>query len=202
MRVSPLLVFPFALFALEGCASSLAQPFESLKAAPVTLYRLQNFEPPAQAAATPTAGATFQLPPEIQQWVTAGAALLPPGLLPPGLIPGSAPPPAATAQDIRFHGFRVLGWQTVSDTTQHDEILSILGHDSNFVQQHDNCMYAEFGVAIQPAPGAPTDDVLISLSCDQAQGYNFAWPYGKNGISADTAKRIVAVAQKTFGGGS
>jgi hypothetical protein len=164
------------------------------------MYRLQNFEPPAAAQATPTPSAPFQLPPEIQQWVTAGAALLPPGLLPPGLLPGAPPAVAPTPQDIRFHGFRVLGWQAVNDPKQHDEIFDILGHDGNFVAQHDNCMYAEFGFAIQPAPGAPTDDVLVSLSCDQAQGFNFAWPYAKTGISGDAAKRIVAVAQKTFGG--
>jgi hypothetical protein len=203
MRVSALSSLAFtvaALAALEGCAPSLAQPFDSLKSAPVTIYRLQNFEPPAQAQAQPAAGGAFQLPAEIQQWVTAGAALLPAGLLPPGLIPGSAPPPPPTAQDLRFHGFRVLGWQAVTTPALHDEIVDILGHDGNFVAQHDNCMYAEFGFAFQPAPGAPTDDVLVSLSCDQAQGFNFAWPYAKSGLPAETAKRIVVVAQKSFGG--
>ena len=61
-------------------------------------------------------------------------------------------------------------------------------------------MYAEFGFAIQPSPGAPTDDVLVSLSCGQVQAYNFVWPYSVNGLSGDAAKRIVAVATKSFGG--
>src|SRR6185312_2387167 len=150
------------LFALEGCASSLAQPFDSMKNAPITIYRLQNFEPPPQQAPT----AQFQLPPEIQQWVQAGAALLPPGLLPPGLIPGGQPA-QAQPQAMRFHNFLVLGMQPVNDSKQHDELLDILGHSSNFVAQHDNCMYAEFGISIAQMNGAPPDDVLVSLSCDQ-----------------------------------
>src|SRR4051812_22858141 len=83
-----------ALFFAAGCGSTLAQPFDQAKAAnaQITIYRLQNYEPPP-----PAPGATntpFVLPPQLQQWVTAGASLLPPGLLPPGLSPGSAPPPA------------------------------------------------------------------------------------------------------------
>ena len=187
-----------ALAAFPGCSPSLAQPFNSLTGATVTIYRLQNVEPPAQQA---PGAVTFQIPPEVQSWISGAAALLPPGLIPPGLIPGTPPPAAATPQDLRFHNFRVLSWQTVTDAGQRSEILDILGHDANFVAPHATCMYAEFGIALQPAPGAPTDDVLISLSCEQVQGFNFAWPYpNKNGIPADTAKRIIAVAQKSFGG--
>ena len=60
--------------------------------------------------------------------------------------------------------------------------------------------FAEFGVSIQQQAPQPAD-ILISLSCDQAASAGgFQWPYAKNGISSDTAKRIVAVVQKTFGG--
>jgi hypothetical protein len=107
---------------LSGCAASLAQPFDQWKGASITVYRLQNYEPPPAQA-----GATFTIPPQIQSWIQGAAALLPPGLIPPGLIPGSAPAPAATAQDLRFHGFRVLQWKTVTDPKTHDEILRILG---------------------------------------------------------------------------
>jgi hypothetical protein len=187
-----------ALTSLASCSPSLAQPFNSLGGATVTIYRLQNVEPPAQQAAGPSG---FTLPPEVQSWIAGAASLLPPGLIPPGLIPGGTAAAPAKPQDLRFHDFRVISWQTVNDASQRSEILSILGHESNFTAPHSTCMYAEFGVAMQPAPGAPTDDVLISLSCAQVQGFNFAWPYaGKNGIPADTAKRIVAVAQKSFGG--
>jgi hypothetical protein len=136
----------------------------------------------------------------VQQLISGAAALLPPGLIPPGLVPGAAPAVAPTAQDLRFHGFRVIGWQTVTDPTQRTEILNILGNGGNFGTLSNTCMYAEFGIALQPSPGAPTDDVLISLSCGQIQAFNFSWPYASTGIPADTAKRIVAVAQKTFSG--
>ncbi len=152
-------------------------------------------EPPPQQGA----GTTFTIPKEVQQLISGAAALLPPGLIPPGLTPGSTPP-APTAQDLRFHGFRVIGWQTVADPAQKTEILDILGHESNFIAPNATCMYAEFGFAIQQTPGGPTDDVLISLSCGQVQAFNFVWPYAKNGITGDAAKRIVAVAAKSFGG--
>jgi hypothetical protein len=190
------LALALASFSAVGCAPSLSQPFASLGGATVTFYRLQNVEPPAQQAP----GATFQLPNEVQQLISGAAALLPPGLIPPGLIPGAAPAAAPTPQDIRFHGFRVIGWQTVNDPGQRTEILNILGNGGNYVGPHATCMYAEFGIALQPAPGAPTDDVLISLSCAQIQAFNFVWPYANSGVSGDTAKRIVAVATKTFGG--
>jgi hypothetical protein len=179
--------------ALGGCASSLAQPFDQWKGASITVYRLQNYEPPPAQA-----GATFTIPPQIQSWIQGAAALLPPGLIPPGLIPGSAPAPAATAQDLRFHGFRVLQWKTVTDPKTHDEILSILGHASSFTAPGTVCPYDEFGFAIQPAPGSPTNDVLVSLSCEQVQAFNFQWPYSVAGLTPDTAKRIIAVAQTTF----
>jgi hypothetical protein len=179
-----------------GCSPSLSQPFASLGTGTITIYRLQNVEPPPAAQA----GVTFQLPNEVQQLISGAAALLPPGLIPPGLIPGAPPARPPTPQDLRFHDFRVISWQTVNDPAQKTEILDILGHDSNFVAPHATCMYAEFGFAIQPSPGAPTDDVLVSLSCGQVQAYNFVWPYSQNGLSGDAAKRIVAVATKSFGG--
>jgi hypothetical protein len=187
-----------AALALSSCSPSLAQPFGSLGNGTITIYRLQNVEPP------PTSGqpgaVTFQLPNEVQQLISGAAALLPPGLIPPGLIPGAPAARPPTPQDLRFHDFRVISWQTVNDQAQKTEILDILGHDSNFVGPHATCMYAEFGFAIQPSPGAPTDDVLVSLSCAQVQSFNFVWPYSNNGISGDAAKRIVAVATKSFGG--
>ncbi len=196
MRTALFLVGGVALFALQGCGSTLAQPFDSMKNAPITVYRLQNFEPPPQQAPT----AQFQLPPEIQQWVQAGAALLPPGLVPPGLLPGSQPA-QAQQQAPRFHNFLVLGMQPVNDSKMHDELLDILGHSSNFVPQHDNCLYAEFGISIAQMNGAPPDDVLVSLSCDQVAGASFQWPYANTGFNADVAKRFVTVFKSTFGGG-
>ncbi len=188
---------------LVGCAATLAQPFDTLKkdAAPMTVFRLQNFEPPAQAAAAP--GATvggFALPPQIQQWITAGAQMLPPGLLPPGLIPGTAAAPAAQAQVARFHEFRILGNVNVADPSIHAEMMDILGKESNFDMPRESCMYAEFGVAVAQR-GQPPADVLVSLSCNQVRTFGFVWPHGqKTGLKPDTTKRIIEVMNRTFGG--
>jgi hypothetical protein len=183
------------LLSVASCAPPLSQPFSQLGGGTVTIYRLQNFEPPASQPGT----VTIQLPNEVQQLITGAAALLPPGLVPPGLLPGSTPAPAPTGQELRFHNFRVIDWKTVTDPAQKNEILDILGHSSNFGPLQSTCMYAEFGFAFQPSPGASTDDVLVSLSCGQVQAFNFVWPYSASGISRDVANRIVGVASKAFG---
>jgi hypothetical protein len=198
-----------ALVALPtACSSTLSQPFEQLKQQPITIYRLQNFEPPQAQAGAPVG--LPSLPPQIQQWLGAGAQLLPPGLLPPGLIPGSAgaPPP----QDApRFYNFRILGTMNVTDSKMHDEILSLFGKDSNFETPKQACMYAEFGFQIGqgPPPGTPQGapvasppaDILVSLSCDQVQMSNYGWPYGaKTGLPSDTSKRLHDIIRRAFGG--
>src|SRR5437762_10536961 len=111
-----------------GCAGNPVAPFDSMKNAPMTAYRLQNYEPPPVVAAAPTApGQIPGLPPEIQKWVQAGASMLPPGLLPPGLIPGTgAPAPAPVDNTPRFHNFRVLGMPAnVIDPKLRDELIDI-----------------------------------------------------------------------------
>ena len=193
----------------SGCSSTLAQPFEAMKQQPITVYRLQNFEQPTAAAGA--APAVAGIPPQIQQWLSAGAQLLPPGLLPPGLLPGGTPAPAVDANVPRFHNFRILGSMAVSDKTQHDDILAMFGKESSFELPRQSCMYAEFGFTIgagggatmqgaPPAAGAPAD-ILVSLSCDQVQLFDYSWPYGtKNGLTDDTSRKIVALVQKAFGG--
>jgi hypothetical protein len=204
-------VFGFGLLlGSTGCSSTLAQPFQAMKTQPVTVYRLQNYEPP-QAAAAPGA-LPPGLPPQIQQWLSAGAQMLPPGLLPPGLLPGGTPPPAA-GDVARFHNFRILGSMAITDKTQHDDVLDLFGHESNFQAPRQSCMFAEFGFQIghgappgappgtPPAGGAPPADILVSLSCDQVSMIGYGWPYGtKNGLTPDSAKKIVAIVQKAFGG--
>ena len=182
----------------EGCGPSLAQPFDKMEQAPITAFRLQNFEPPA--AATPNAPTGFQLPPQIQSWVSAGAALLPPGLLPPGLLPGGAAAPPAQQNVPRFHDFRILGSMNIGTKSLHEEILSIFGTEKNFDTPRENCMYAEFGVSIGQI-NQPPADILVSLSCNQVRTFGFAWPFGaKVGLTPDASKRIVEVMKKSFGG--
>ena len=185
-----------ALTAATGCAS-VSPPFNGMKDAQMTVYRLQNFEPPPTAQA-PAAGG-LQLPPQIQQWITAGASLLPPGLLPPGLVPGTAPaaPPPPDAQ--RFHNFRILEWQPVNDSSVKSDIIDLFGHGSNFQNTPPTCMFAEFGFAIAQA-NAPPADVLVSLSCEQVQAFNFAWPYPQTGVTPDSSKKVASIAQRVFQG--
>jgi len=186
-----------------GCAGSPVAPFDSFKSAPITAYRLQNYEPPPAVAAAPTApGQIPGLPPEIQKWVTAGAAMLPPGLVLPGLIPGlGAPAPAATVDNTpRFHNFRVLGMPTnVIDTKLRDELVDIFGFAKNFDDTHASCVYAEFGFSFARI-GQPPADVLVSLSCDQVQAQNFIWPHKSTGLTPDSTQRIIKASQAIFGG--
>src|SRR5258708_18024312 len=127
-----------------GCAS-LSPPFDQMKSSAMTVYRLQNYEPPAQAAgAAGAAGGLggLTVPPQIQQWITAGASLLPPGLLPPGLVPGTAPqaPPAPDAQ--RFHNFRILDYRQIDDASVKGDIVDLFGHGSSFQSSPTTCLYA------------------------------------------------------------
>ncbi len=182
-----------------ACAS-LSPPFDKMKDSQMTVYRLQNFEPPPQPQAQASVGG-FQLPPQIQQWIQAGASLLPPGLLPPGLLPGtSAPAPPATPDAPRFHGFRILEWQPINDSGIKSDVVDLFGHQSNFQNATSNCMFAEFGFAIAQ-PNAPTPaDIMVSLSCAQVQGYNFAWPYAQTGITPDASKKVASIVQRVFQG--
>jgi hypothetical protein len=181
-----------------GCAS-LTPPFNGMKDAQMTVYRLQNFEPPA-APQAPAATSSLQLPPQIQQWITAGASLLPPGLLPPGLLPGTAPAAPVAADAQRFHGFRILEWQPVNDPGVKSDITDLFGHSSNFQAPPSNCMYAEFGFAMGQMNAPAPADVLVSLSCGQVQPYNFAWPYPQTGVTPGGEQKVAAIISRVFQG--
>ena len=189
---------------VTGC-SSLSPPFDQMKGAQMTLYRLQNFSPPAAAQAAPAAGG-FGLPPQIQQWITAGASLLPPGLLPPGLLPGSTPAPPAAANTQRFppemgpQGFPIIAWQPITDPNVAGQVIDTLGHQSNFGAPPENCMYAELGISIAQANNPTPANILVSLSCQQVQAFNFQWPYQQTGLTPDTEKKFVTIAQQVFAG--
>lgn len=180
-----------------GCAS-LASPFDQMKESQMTVYRLQNYEPPSVPAGQPPVAAGPTLPPQIQQWITGAAQLLPPGLLPPGLIPGAAPSPTApAAQTAKFHDFRIIDYRQVQDGDTKKSVAELFGKSGNFSEKFDNCFYAEFGFAIANPQGG-TADILVSLSCNQVRPYNFQWPHSKYGLTDDFHKKVAAIAQSAF----
>lgn len=190
-------------FVAVGCAGRPASPFDQMQNAPITVFRLQNYEPPPQAQASiPTQpGMIPGIPAEIQQWIQAGASMLPPGLLPPGLLPGQPPPPTPQADNApRFYGFRILGQAPVTNEKLRDELISLFGHEKNFDGASSGCMYAELGVSFARL-NQPPADILVSLSCDQVQAQNFQWPHRGRGLTPDTVKRLVNVSQSVFVGG-
>lgn len=187
----------------SACASTPAAPFDTLKSANVTAFRLQNYEPPAQTSAT-GAAAIPGLPPQILQWAQQAAPalqqMIPPGLIPPGLIPGlSGTVGGMPAQDTpRFHGFRILEQVAVIDQGLKEQLGELLGEEDSYQTQHANCMYAEMGLSFSNNPAAPPNDVLISFSCNQVQGYNFVWPHPRTGMTPDTVKTLSEVVTRVF----
>ena len=196
-----------------GCGGGPAAPFDTLKTANLTAYRLQNYEPPAPApGAAPGAASPFPmmpgLPPQLQQCMQQGPACLgqfvPPGLIPPGLFPPmGAPPPAVAptpAQDTtpRFQSFRILSQTQVIDSKLKEQLADILGDDGNFGNEHAPCMYPELGLRFESAPGAPPNDVLISFLCKQVGSSGFQWPHKYTGMTDNTVKELSAVANKLW----
>jgi len=200
-----------ALSALSSvaCAGAPAAPFDQLKTANATAYRLQNFEPPptVPGAAAPTPGAPIPgVPPEIMTWIQQGAQgltqLIPPGLLPPGMVPGAPaiPPPAQAAP--RFHTFRILAQTQVIDPELREQLGAILGDADSYDNQYARCapgvIYPEMGLSFSGGVGAQSSDVLVSFSCSQVVSRSFAWPHPATGMKPDTVGKLTEVVQKLW----
>lgn len=203
-----------AAIATSACAGKPAAPFDTLKTANLTAYRLQNYEPPSPVpgAAIPGApGAGIPgLPPEITQWVQGGAGglqqLLPPGLLPPGMFGGQQQGQQQTTPTLpgvpdptpRFQGFRILQQTPVLDPDLKEDLAKILGREKNFDAKHANCLYAEMGLSFVPGPGAIPNDVLISFSCNQVAARNFAWPHPNTGMTPSAVEDLSKVVAQLW----
>lgn len=201
-----LVVLPLA----AGCASRTA-PFNEMDQAQITVLRLQGQEPtPAPAPAPAATGLIpgLPIPPELQ----AGAQQLGqainqavPGLIPPGLLGGQAQPvQPAQPPPPRFKNFIILSQMPLTDESVKNEILDIFGSEKSFQADRGNCFFPGMGVSMQRAPQAnqapqPPVDLLISLSCNQAMGDGFAWPYKVNGFTPETHQRLTNIYQKLFG---
>ena len=189
-----------------GCASSPVSPFDQVEKSNLLVFRLQNYEPPAPAPA-PTLGQQAApilqgLPPEIQTWIQQGAQglqqLIPPGLL-GNLAPGAAAPPAPDAP--RFYGFRILGQTQVADPDLKKQIGTLFGTKDNFEAPKTSCLYPELGFSFGPGPGSPSNDFLVSFSCNQVQSRSFAWPHPYTGMTSNTVSDLTQIVKKLWPGG-
>jgi hypothetical protein len=196
--LAPSLALALALVGV-GCGAPAA-PFNQMPQSQVTVYRLQNFEPPPTATATPTAPGglplPFPIPPEITNWMGGGANGLPTqafcgfGLPLPGCTGAAGPvAPAPAASVPRFHSFRILNQAQMSDESSKEQLAKILGREGNFENPSSTCMYPEYGVSF----GVPTNDMLISLSCHRVEARSFAWPFGANGLKSDTQEKLAEI---------
>lgn len=212
----------FAAFTLlapsvVGCAARTA-PFNEMDEASITVLQLQGqYTPPAAVPAPGApAGGLPQLipglpvPPELQQMgqqILQGAQQALPGLIPPGLIPGAQPQPQVTPAQPPprlFKNTYVIGAERQLTTAPDDEdlrnqILDLFGDEDSFSADRGNCFSPGLGISmVRPTNPVPVD-VMVSLSCNQAVGDGFRWPYPVNGLTAESRQKLSAIYQQLFG---
>ena len=191
--------------ALTGCAGTPAAPFDQLKTANLTAYRLQNADATpvvAGAAATPAAPIAIPgLPAEMNAWIQQGAAAVQQAL--PGLLPGAAGamlPQADTSP--RFHDFRILSQTQVIDPDLKESLGKLLGDKDSFDNAQARCapnvFYADLGLSFTSTAGPTPNDVLISFQCNQVVSRSFAWPHPATGMTPDTVKKLSEIVLKIF----
>jgi len=211
--MSKMLAFCLGAAALSmGCAGKPAAPFDALKTSNLTAFRLQNNDPTPVAAAAPAAtpGAAPVIPgldPNLQNTITAGVQalqkMIPPGLQIPGLalpaVPGLAPVADTTP---RFQGFRILAQQQVLDADLKEAMGKLLGDPDNFDNTLGRCapnvVYPEFGLSFATVPGAQSNDLLVSMGCNQVVSRTFSWPHPATGMKTDTVADLSEMFTKIF----
>lgn len=199
-----------------GCAGTPAAPFDALKTSNLTAFRLQNNDPTPVVAAAPAAPAAPGAPiipgldPNLQNSITAGVAalqkLIPPGVAIPGLalpgVPAAASPVPAVDTTPRFQSFRILAQQQVLDTDLKEALGKLLGDKDNFDNSVGRCapnvIYPEFGLSFASAPGAQSNDLLISMGCNQIVSRTFSWPHQATGMKASTVADLSEIFTKIF----
>jgi hypothetical protein len=194
-------------FAAFGCAGTPAAPFDQLKTANLTAYRLQNAEATSAlpgATATPGAAPALTipgLPPEMNTWLQQGAAAVQQVL--PGLLPGAAAVglPAADTTP-RFHDFRILSQTQVLDPDLKESLGKLLGDKDSFDNAQSRCasnvFYADMGLSFTSTTGPAPNDLLISFQCNQVVSRSFAWPHPATGMKPDTVKKLSEIVLKIF----
>ncbi len=201
-----LVVLPLA----AGCASRTA-PFNEMDQAQITVLRLQGQEV-QQPAPQPAATAPSLIPgmpadlTALGQQAAAAINQALPGVIPPNFLPGLPAQPAQPAQPPapRFKNFVILAQMPLTDESVKNEILDVFGSEKSFQADRGNCFFPGMGVSMQRAPQAnqapqPPVDLLISLSCNQAMGDGFRWPYPTNGFTPEAHQRLTKVFEKLWG---
>ena len=192
-----------------GCAGKPAAPFDTLKTANLTAYRLQNNDPtPVVAAAPGAAPSALPIIPGIDpNALAAGVAalqkLIPPGLQIPGLalpaVPGVTPVVDTTP---RFQTFRILAQQQVLDADLKESLGKLLGDSSNFDAAAGRCapnvVYPEIGLSFATAPGAQSNDLLVSFGCNVVVSRTFSWPHPATGMKPGTVSDLSEILTKIF----
>jgi len=209
--MSKTLAFCLGAAALSlGCAGKPAAPFDTLKTANLTAYRLQNNEPAPVIAATPAAPGGLPTIPGIDpNAIAAGVAalqkLIPPGLQIPGLaLPSTGVPGITPVADTtpRFQTFRILAQQQVLDADLKERLGKLLGDSSNFDATAGRCapnvVYPEFGLSFATAPGAQSNDLLVSLGCNVVVSRTFSWPHPATGMKPGTVSDLSEIMTKIF----
>ncbi len=197
----------FAVATVSGCASTPAVPFDQLKAANLTAYRLQNTESGAAApgaAATPGAPPALTipgLPPEMNAWIQQGAAGVAAAL--PGLLPGAAAAAIPAADTTpRFHDYRILSQTQVLDPDLKETLAKVLGDKDSFDNVQARCapnvFYADLGLSFTSNSGPTPNDLLISFQCNQVVSRSFAWPHPATGMKPETVKKVAEIVLKIF----
>ncbi|WP_245677726.1 hypothetical protein [Chondromyces crocatus] len=197
-----------------GCASRTA-PFNEMDEASITVLRLQGqYTPTAVTPAAPTGGLPqlipgLTVPPELQQMgqqALQGLQQALPGLIPPGLIPGQpqGAAPTVTTPPPLFKNTFVIGSsrQLANDSVDkdlRDQILDIFGDEDSFSADRGNCFSPGLGISMQRPNNPVPVDLLISLSCNQAVGDGFRWPYPANGFTGETRQKLTTIYQQLFG---
>ena len=198
------LVAALTVATVSGCAGTPATPFDQLKTANLTAYRLGDATNPVPgAAATPAAAPALTipgLPPEMNTWIQQGAAGLQAAL--PGLLPGAAAILPAADTTPRFHDFKIFSQTQVLDPDLKETLGKVLGDKDSFNNTDARCapnvFFADFGLSFTSASSGTPNDVLISFRCNQVVSRSFAWPHPATGMTQDTVKKIAEIALKIF----
>jgi hypothetical protein len=198
--------FVFIAATSSGCASRAA-PFNKLDDASVTILKLQQ---PAAAAPTPTPGNPLAIPipgltPEQQAQINqfgqaAVQQLQALGVLPPGFqLPGQTATPPAPAMPMFRNQYAIADQRQVADEDLKEQLLDLFGDEENFNDQRGNCFVPGMAVSFSSPEFPEPQDVVVSLSCNQAVGYGFQWPHKSSGFTPETHQTLTQVYQNHFG---